>query len=59
MILAMTKYHENLLKDSTLSLLSIVNFFPPLGNQDNSKDTTETLLTITRKDISTKLPNET
>ena len=58
MILAMTKYHENLLKDSTLSLLSIVNFFP-LGNQDNSKDTTETLLTITRKDISTKLPNET
>ena len=29
-ILTMTKYHENLLRDSALSLLSIVNFFTSL-----------------------------
>ena len=30
MILTMAKYHENLLRDSSLSLLSIVNFFSSL-----------------------------
>ena len=30
MILTITKYHENLLRDSTLSLLSIVKLFSPL-----------------------------
>ena len=38
MILTMTKYHKNLLSDSLLSFLFIVNFFF-LGNQDNSKIT--------------------
>ena len=37
MILTLTKYHENLLRDGTLSLLSIVEFFFFLGNQDDSK----------------------
>ena len=37
-ILTMTKYHKNLLRDSTLSLLSIVNFFFFLGSQDHSEN---------------------
>ena len=42
MILTITKYLENLLRDSTLSLLSTVNFFF-LGNQDDSKNAKQNL----------------
>ena len=48
MILTMTKYHENLLNDSPLSLFSTVNFFPPLKTDMILKRPNETFLRITR-----------
>ena len=44
----MAKYHENLLKGSTLSLLSIVKFFSPLKTKMILKTPNETFLRITR-----------
>ena len=48
MILTIAKYHENLLKDSTSSLLFIVKFFSPLETQMILKTPNETFLRITR-----------
>ena len=46
MILTLTKYFENLPRDSTLTLLSTVNFFFFLEKQDDSLN--KTFLGITR-----------
>ena len=51
MILAMAKYHENLLKDSASSLLFIVKFFFSLKIKMISKTPNETFLRITRYKI--------
>ena len=48
MILTMDKYHEDLLRDSPLSLLSIVKFFSSLGTKKFLKISNETFLRITR-----------
>ena len=48
MILTLTKYHENLLNDSTLSLLFIVKFFSPLETLMKLKTPNETFLKITQ-----------
>ena len=48
MILTMTKYHENLLRDSLLSLLFIVKFFSSLETKMVLKIPNETFLRITR-----------
>ena len=48
MILTMTKYHENLLRDSPLSLLSIVKFSFSLETNMILKIPNETFLKITR-----------
>ena len=48
MILTMTKYHENLLRDSPLSLLSIVKLFSSLETKKVQKVRNETFLRITR-----------
>ena len=48
MILTMTKYHENLLRDSPLSLLFIVKFFSSLETMMALKIPNETFLRITR-----------
>ena len=48
MILTMTKYHKNSLKDSPLSLLSIVKFFSSLETEMILKLPNETFLRITR-----------
>ena len=48
MILTMAKYHENLHRDSTLSLLSMVKFFSSLETKMIQKIPNETLLRITR-----------
>ena len=48
MILTMAKYHENLLKDCTLSLLFIVQFFSPLEIKIILKRSNETFLRIIR-----------
>ena len=47
MILTMAKHHENLLRDSPLSLLSIVNFFSSLKTKMVLKIPNETFLRIT------------
>ena len=47
MNLTVAKYHENLLKGSTLSLLSIVKFFSPLKTKMILKTPNETFLRIT------------
>ena len=47
MILTIAKYDENLLKDSTLSLLFIVKFFSPLETLMILKTPNETFLRIT------------
>ena len=44
----MAKYHENLLKDSTLSLLFIVKLFSSLEKKKTLKMPNETFLKITR-----------
>ena len=44
MILTMTKYHEILLRDSPLSLLSTVKFFSSLETKMNLKIPNETFL---------------
>merc|ERR1711989_89662 len=44
----MAKHHENLLRDSPLSLLSIVNFFSSLETKMILKIPNETFLKITR-----------
>ena len=51
MILIMTKYDENLLKDSPLSLLSLVIFFSFLKIKMIAKLPSETFLRITRYHI--------
>ena len=48
MILTMTKYHENLLRDSHLSLLSVVKLFSSLETKQVLKIRNETFLRITR-----------
>ena len=48
MILTMAKYHENLLKDSTLSLLLIAKFFSSLKTKKILKTRNVTFLRITR-----------
>ena len=48
MILIMTKYHENLLNDSPLSLLSVVKFFSSLETKMIIKIPNETFFRITR-----------
>ena len=48
MILTMAKYHENLLKDSPLSLLSVVKCFSSLETKMILKAPNETFLRITR-----------
>ena len=48
MILTMTKYHENLLRDSPLSLLSIVKLFSSLEAKKVLKMPNITFLRITR-----------
>ena len=48
MILTMTKYHENLLRDSPLSLLSVVKFLSSLETKKVLKIPNETFLRITR-----------
>ena len=48
MILAIVKYHENLLKDSTLAWLFIVKFFSSLETKMIVKLAIETFLRITR-----------
>ena len=48
MILILTKYHENLLKDSPLSVLSLVKFFSSLETKVILKMLNETFLKITR-----------
>jgi len=48
MILTIAKYHENLLKDSLLSLLFIAKFFSPLETQKILKTPNRTFLKITR-----------
>ena len=48
MILTMTKYHDNLLIDSTLSLLFIVKFFSSLETKMILKLANQTFLRITR-----------
>ena len=48
MILTMAKYHENLLRDSPLSLLFIVKFFSSLETKMVVKIPNETFLRITR-----------
>ena len=48
MILTMTKYHENLLKDSPLSLLFVVKFFSFLETKKVLKIQNETFLRNTR-----------
>ena len=48
MILTMTKYHENLLRDSPLSLLFIVKIFSSLETKMVLKTPNETFLRITR-----------
>ena len=48
MILTRAKYHENLLKDSPLSLLSVVKFFSSLETKMILKTPNETFLRITR-----------
>ena len=47
-ILTIAKYHENLLKDSTLSLLFIVKFFSFLKTKMILKTPNETFLKITQ-----------
>ena len=47
MILTMTRYHENLLRDDPLSLLSVVNSFSSLETKMILKIPNETLLRIT------------
>ena len=51
MILTMAKYHENLLKDGTLSLLFIVQFFSPLETKIILKRPNETFLRITQYNL--------
>ena len=51
MILTMTKYHENLLRDSPLSLLFIVKMFSSLETKMVLKTPNETFLRITRYQI--------
>ena len=48
MILTMTKYHENLLRDSPLFVLFIVNFFSSLEAKMILNMPNETFLRITR-----------
>ena len=48
MILTMTKYHENLLRDSPLSLLFIVKIFSSLETKMVLKIPNETFLRITQ-----------
>ena len=48
MILTMTKYHENLLREGTLSLLSLVKLFSFLETKMIIKSPNETFLRITR-----------
>ena len=48
MILTMTKYHENLLRNSALSLLSTVKIFSSLETEMILKLPNETFLGITR-----------
>ena len=48
MILTLTKYHENLLRDGTLSLLSMVKFFSSLEVKMILKIPNKTFLRITR-----------
>ena len=48
MILTSTKYHGNLLKDSSWSLLSLVNFFTSLETKKILKIPNRTFLKITR-----------
>ena len=48
MILTMAKYHENLLRDSPLPLLSMVNFLSSFETKMILKIPTETFLRITR-----------
>ena len=48
MILTTTKYHENLHRDSPLSLLSIVKYFFSLETKMNLKIRNETFLRITQ-----------
>ena len=48
MILTITKYHENLLRDSPLSLLYIVNFFSSLATKMILKKPNETFLRVTQ-----------
>ena len=48
MILTITKYHENLLRESTLSLLFMVKFFSSLETKMIPKKPNETFLRITR-----------
>ena len=48
MILTIAKYHESLLKDSTLSLLSVVEFFTSSESKTILKLSNETFLKITR-----------
>ena len=49
MSLTMTKYHENLLSDSPLSLLFIVKLFSSLETKMILKAPNETFLRITRE----------
>ena len=48
MILTMAKYHENLVRDSPLSLLSIIKILSPLETKMIVKVPNETFLRITR-----------
>ena len=51
MILTMTKYPENWLRDSTLSFLSIVECFSPLESKMILKIPNESFLRITRYNV--------
>ena len=48
MILTMAKYHENLSRDSALSMLSIAKYFFSLKNKTILEIPIETFLKITR-----------
>ena len=48
MILSIPKYHENLLKDSNLSLLFVVKFFSSFKTKMILKMQNETFLRITQ-----------
>ena len=58
MFLTMAKYQENLLKDSTLSLLFIVKFYSSLKTKMMLKTPNETFLKITRYQLTPGLMGE-